>query len=103
MQITVVEPSVSTADSRLMSAFRRAMRRTPIASDTDKVAGRPSGTRATITPSANTNESTNALPVLTRSPNSRAPIAIATADTRLAMIATWRWSGLFSSSTAAVS
>ena len=79
------------------------MRRTPIASDTDRVAGSPSGTRATITPSAKTNESTNAFPVAARSPNSNAPIATAAAETRLAMIATWRCSGLFSSVTAAVS
>ncbi len=42
---TVVDPSASTASSCLTRACRRAIRRTPIARDTDMVAGRPSGTR----------------------------------------------------------
>ena len=56
VQMTVVDPGPSTAVSRLISAWRRAMRRTAIASETDIVAGSPSGTRATMTPSAKTND-----------------------------------------------
>ena len=52
VQMIVVEPRVSTELKRLMSAFAAAMRCTPIASETDITAGSPSGTRATITPSA---------------------------------------------------
>ena len=95
VQMTVVEPSASTASSRLTSARRRAMRRTPMASDTDSVAGSPSGTSATITPSANTNADTSGWPVCSRRANRAAPIATASADTRRAMTATSRCNGVF--------
>jgi len=52
-QMTVTLPRVSTAGSRRMMAFRRAMRDTPIASMIVMAAGRPSGiapmARATAT------------------------------------------------------
>jgi hypothetical protein len=67
---------------------------TPIASDTDSVAGRPSGTSATITPRANTNDATAGWPVGTRTANIAAPIVSATAETRRAIDATCRCSGL---------
>ena len=47
MQITVAEPSVSTAASLRMMACRRAMRCTPSASTAVTIAGSPSGTAAT--------------------------------------------------------
>ena len=50
VQMTVVEPRASTAVSRLIRAWRRAIRRTATASETDIVAGSPSGTSATVTP-----------------------------------------------------
>ena len=55
-QITEAEPSVSTDDSFLTIALRLAMRCTPIASTTDRIAGSPSGTAATAsdTPSSST-------------------------------------------------
>ena len=55
-QMTEAEPSVSTDDSFLTMALRFAMRCTPIASTTDRIAGRPSGTAATAsdTPSSST-------------------------------------------------
>ena len=55
-QITDAEPSVSTDDSFFTIACRRAMRCTPSASTTDRIAGRPSGTAATAseTPSSST-------------------------------------------------
>ena len=62
--ITVVAPSASTDDSFLTIAFRLAIRRTPKASTTDKMAGNPSGTAATA--SATPNSST-----VTTSPVSR--------------------------------
>jgi hypothetical protein len=42
-QITVVEPSVSTAGSLRMTARRRTIRCTPMASAMVTIAGRPSG------------------------------------------------------------
>ena len=50
VQITSVEPSVSTAVSRFRSALRRAIRRTPTASARVMVGSRPSGTLATSRP-----------------------------------------------------
>ena len=54
--MTEADPSVSTEASFLTMAWWRAMRRTPIASTTDRIAGRPSGTAATArdTPSSST-------------------------------------------------
>ena len=55
-QMTEAEPSVSTDESFLTMALRFAIRCTPIASTTDRIAGRPSGTAATAsdTPSSRT-------------------------------------------------
>ena len=55
VQITVVEPSVSTALSRLTTAPRRASSRTPTASASVIVGSRPSGTLATSRPMAKVN------------------------------------------------
>ena len=52
VQITVQAPSVSTAESFLISALRRAMRCTPIASASVTVGRSPSGTKATTIPTA---------------------------------------------------
>ncbi len=51
-QMTVTEPSVSTAGRRRMMALRRAMRCTPMASAMVMIAGRPSGIAATARPTA---------------------------------------------------
>jgi len=72
-----------------MIAWLAAIRRTPIASDTDSVAGRPSGTSATITPRANTNVATSGCPLGSRTTNTTAPISSAAAATRRAIAATW--------------
>ena len=55
-QITDAEPSVSTDESLFTIARRRAMRCTPSASTTDRIAGSPSGTAATAseTPTSST-------------------------------------------------
>ena len=55
-QMTDVDPSVSTDDSFFTIARWAAMRCTPSASTTDRIAGSPSGTAATAidTPSSNT-------------------------------------------------
>ena len=55
-QMTEAEPSVSTDESFLTTALRLAMRCTPSASTSDRIAGRPSGTAATAsdTPSSST-------------------------------------------------
>jgi hypothetical protein len=47
LQITVTDPSVSTAGNRRISAFLRNIRRAPSASETVATAGSPSGTIAT--------------------------------------------------------
>ena len=54
--MTEAEPSVSTDDSFLTIALRFAIRCTPMASTTDRIAGSPSGTAATAsdTPSSST-------------------------------------------------
>ena len=52
VQMTVVQPSVSTAERRLISALRLAMRCTPMARDSVTVGSSPSGTKATIMPMA---------------------------------------------------
>ena len=57
VQMTVVQPSVSTEESFLMSALRPAMRWTPMASDRVTVGSRPSGTMATMMPTAKTKPS----------------------------------------------
>ncbi len=62
VQITSVEPSVSTAVSRLTSARRRAMRRTPTASASVIVGSSPSGTLATISPIAKVDASASGRP-----------------------------------------
>jgi hypothetical protein len=104
VQMTVVDPSVSTAASRLIRAWRAAIRRTAMARDTDKVAGRPSGTSATMTPRANTKLSTSPAEVVAvRRPKTIAASATATADTCLAIRLTLRCSGLATSATWAVS
>ena len=54
VQMTSVEPSVSTAVSFLTSARRLAIRRTPTASASVIVGSSPSGTLATRSPIAKT-------------------------------------------------
>ena len=51
-QMTLTDPSVSTAGSRRMMALRRAMRVTPIARVMVITTGRPSGMAATAMPTA---------------------------------------------------
>ena len=63
VQTNVIDPRVSTASSRRTSAWRRAMRCAPIASDSVTVGRRPSGTSATVTPIANTTASLAFVPV----------------------------------------
>ena len=62
VQITVVSPSVSTEDRRRTSALRFAIRCVASASDSVTVGSSPSGTSATMTPIANTNRSSSAIP-----------------------------------------
>ncbi len=62
-QTTDADPSVSTEDSFLTMPCSRAMRWTPNASTTDRMAGRPSGTAATAndTPTRSTSTRSEAL------------------------------------------
>ena len=57
--MTVVEPSVSTAGSRRITARRRAIRWTPTASAIVTIAGSPSGIAATASDTAASTASTN--------------------------------------------
>ncbi len=61
-QMTEADPSVSTDDSFLTIAFRRAIRWTPSASTTERTAGSPSGTAATAseTPTSSTSTRSDA-------------------------------------------
>ena len=80
-QMTDVDPSVSTDDSFFTIARRAAIRCTPSASTTDRIAGNPSGTAATAidTPSSNTS---------TRWPADSESEVISTAPTTTAAMAT---------------
>ena len=64
-QMTDADPSVSTDDSRLTIARRLAIRCTPSASTTERIAGRPSGTAATAreTPTSSTSTTSVALSI----------------------------------------
>ncbi len=70
VQITVVDPSVSTADRRFTTAPARASTRTPTASASVIVGSRPSGTFATSRPIAKLSASGTDRPV-TVTPRSR--------------------------------
>ena len=95
VQITSVEPSVSTAVRRLMSARRRAIRRTPTASARVIVGSSPSGTFATIRPIANGAASLSGRPASVVPMNrNTTPNATATPAMSSAARLTWRWSGL---------
>jgi hypothetical protein len=61
-QILDTEPSVSTAGSRRMMAFRRAMRCTPMARVIVISAGSPSGMSDTAMPTTAWNNSTKFIP-----------------------------------------
>ncbi len=73
-QITVTEPSVSTAGRRRITAWRRAMRCTPIASVIVRIAGRPSGIAATAKPTAAMKVSAALMP-RTQMPNANSSAA----------------------------
>ncbi len=60
-QIAEAEPSVSTDDSRLTIAWRLAIRCTPSASTTERIAGRPSGTAATASDTPTSRTSTTSV------------------------------------------
>ena len=60
------------------------------------MAGRPSGTSATITARAKTNDVTAGFPVPSRMAKTTIPHPTAATATRSAMWAIWRWSGLAS-------
>ena len=60
--MNVVDPRVSTASRLRTSALRAAIRWAPMASDSVTVGNRPSGTRATVTPTANRNPSRASVP-----------------------------------------
>ena len=70
VQMTVVEPSVSTAASFRSSACRRAMRITPSDSATVTTAGKPSGTAATARLIDVRKSSAGAVPRISPRPNS---------------------------------
>ena len=101
--MTLVEPSVSTAPRFLISAFALAMRWTPTESATDRVAGRPSGTRATMTPRANSSAPTQSSPSTLPMKKSATPHTMAMIETVRAMTSISFISGDFSSATPAVS
>ena len=98
--MTSVEPSVSTAVSRLTSARRRAIRRTPTASARVIVGSSPSGTLATRRPIAKVTASSSGSPA-TVAPISRKtpPARTAISAISFATLLTWTWSGLSSART----
>lgn len=78
VQITEVEPRVSTADSRLTSAPDRASDRTPTANARVMVGSSPSGTLATNRPTAKIPASSTVSPASMPNGMNRMPIATAT-------------------------
>ena len=96
VQITVVEPSVSTAESRLTTAPRRASDRTPTASARVMVGSSPSGTLATNSPTAKTKASCRGSPASVPSGRKAAPTPTATTAISQATRRTCRSSGLCS-------
>ena len=103
--ITVAEPSVSTDASFFSTAWRLAMRCTPSASTTERIAGRPSGTAATAsdTPSSSTRTSSCVVctGVLSRMvPTTTAAITTAVTPSTRPTRATSRCSGVGGSSVA---
>ena len=95
-QITVVEPSVSIAESRLTSAPPRASCRTPIASASVIVGRRPSGTFATMRPIAKLAASASGSPATSPSGRKAKPTATATSAISHATRRTSRSRGLSS-------
>ena len=79
VQMNVVEPSVSTASRWRTSAWRAAIRCAPIASDNVTVGSRPSGTTATVTPTANRKPSDAFVPTRREIRKNPTPTPIATA------------------------
>ena len=104
VQITVTEPSASTAGSRRTMALRRAMLCTPSASVIVMIAGRPSGIAATARPTAARNMS-----AALYSRTSRPKAKVSPASPRMIRVslrakpAIWRRSGVSSVSTSASS
>ena len=97
VQITSVEPRVSTELSRLTTAPRRTRSRTPIASASVITGSRPSGTLPAISPTANTIASGNDRPAPSVA-TGRNTAASTTAMTAISQATrrTWRSSGLCS-------
>jgi len=97
VQITSVEPSVSTELSRLTTAPRRTISRTPIASARVITCSRPSGTLPAISPTANTMacRTDRPAPSVATGKNATA-IATAIAAISHATRRIWRSSGLCS-------
>ena len=84
VQITEAEPSVSTEDSFFTIALCSAMRCTPSASTSDRMAGNPSGTAATASDTPNSRAVSTPCNVCTWPTISKVPIT-ATAITITAM------------------
>ena len=100
VQITSVEPSVSTALRRLTTAPWRTSPRTPTARASVITGSSPSGTLPTSSPIANTTASENGSPAPKAASGTKAmPIATAIAAISQATRRTWRSSGLSSTST----
>ena len=103
VQTTDAEPNVSTDESRLTMARRRAMRCTPRARTTDRMAGRPSGTAATAsdTPTSRTSTTSEARSmseVSRMAATTTTAMATTSPPSRRPMWATSRCSGVRSSS-----
>ena len=96
VQMTEVEPRVSTADSRLTSAPRRAISRTPTASASVIVGSSPSGTFATSSPMAKLTAAPTLSPAARPMGRNAMPAPTATIAISQAARLTWRSSGLSS-------
>ena len=95
-QMTVTEPSVSTAGSFRIRARRASIRCEPRARVTVTTAGSPSGIAATARLTAERNSSTGSSPRNSPIPKRRATIASASSARFLPRSAIRRWSGVAS-------
>ena len=94
-QMTVTEPSVSTAGSLRTSALRRAMRRAPSASATVTTAGRPSGMAATARLTATRNIVSGDSPRATPAAKTSAQTTKASPASALPSVERRFWSGVW--------
>src|SRR5690606_29553026 len=83
VQITVADPSASTDSSRRISALWSAIRCAACANESVTVGSSPSGTSATVTPTAIRNAAVNSIPSHSAAPKNATPTPTADEGARV--------------------